>query len=184
MPDDSTREALLVLRAQTGDLDAANELFTRVGPPLERHVRRITGDPTLAADALQDVLVIAHRKLRWLRDPAHVRPWLYRIATREALRAVQRRGPIAAITADGHEPLDTAVEPADEAVLRAEVRDAIAHVSPAARALLSLHYLEGLTLPEAAAVLDVPVGTAKSRLAAGLAQLRLYLRVAPREMPS
>ena len=45
-------------------------------------------------------------------------------------------------------------------------------VTPASRAVLALHFKEGLTLPEVAAVLDIPLGTAKSRMAYGLATLR------------
>ena len=52
------------------------------------------------------------------------------------------------------------------------------HVSPASRAVLALHYLDGLTLDETAAVLDLPMGTVKSRLAYGLSLLRKQLKSA------
>ena len=50
----------------------------------------------------------------------------------------------------------------------------IPHVTPASRAVLALHFKEGMTLPEVAAVLDIPLGTVKSRLAYGLATLRRH----------
>ncbi len=171
-------EALLVLRAQTGDTAALDELFQRVSPALERHLRRIVGHEAAAEDVLQDVLVIAWRKLRWLNEPTLIRPWLYRIATREAFHYLRRRSHMAwdPLAADGLEPSDPAWVSPDHTLLVSAATSAIAAVSPAARAVLSLHYLEGLTLDEAAAVLEIPRGTAKSRLAAGLAQLRRLLR--------
>jgi RNA polymerase sigma-70 factor (ECF subfamily) len=48
-------------------------------------------DDSLAEDVLQDTLVLMYRKLKWVREPASVRPWLYRIATRQALRAIDAR---------------------------------------------------------------------------------------------
>jgi DNA-directed RNA polymerase specialized sigma24 family protein len=50
-------------------------------------------------------------------------------------------------------------------------------LSPASRAVMVLHFQEGLTLPEVAAVLEIPLGTAKSRLAYGLASVRRHMSV-------
>jgi RNA polymerase sigma-70 factor (ECF subfamily) len=178
---DSEREVLLVLRAQTGDRDALGELYQRVGGTLARHLQYILKDDALAEDALHDVFIIVHRKLRWLRDPATFRPWVFRIATREAIRMARRRQSrpdlpgahdydwLSVATADAERSQDTLT-------LEREMVAAVSRVSAASRAVLSLHYLEGLTLQESAAVLDLPVGTVKSRLAAGITQIRRWLR--------
>lgn len=67
-------------------------------------------------------------------------------------------------------------EPTDLTDLARDVDQLLAdqRVSPASRAVLALHFKEGLTLPEVAAVLDIPIGTVKSRLAYGLATLRRH----------
>src|SRR5215471_14445161 len=88
---ESREEYLLVLRAQTGDREALDHLFRRVQIPLLRHLMLVTRNPADAEDVAQQVFLLVHRKLDWLRDPALFRPWLYRIATRQALAHVARQ---------------------------------------------------------------------------------------------
>ena len=166
---DSREEYLLVLRAQTGDREALDRLFRRVQVPLIRHLVLVTRNPADAEDVAQQVFLLVHRKLEWLRDPALFRPWLYRIATRQALAHVARQ------RARGEMELSetaAAIAPVDQSMEVEEVRRKIDHLSAATRAVLSLHYLDGYTLEEAALILGVPVGTAKSRLWAGITRLR------------
>lgn len=141
---DATREALLVLRAQSGDRAALDELFTLVESALARHLRHVLGDASLAEDALQEAFLLAHRKMRWLRDPRLFRPWLYRIATREAVRLArrQRRRPEEPLEKSDWNVVDEqrAGGPEDQ-IMRDKAARAITQVSPASRAVLSLHYL-------------------------------------------
>lgn len=164
-------EAFLVLLAQTGDRGALGQLLERVQPRMRGYLRMLTRDPARADDLLQDVFLIAVRKLVFLRDPALFRPWLYRIATREA----RRRGP------PGGTPLDDVPEPAgmdalEQAFIDAETRERlrarVAELPPRAREVIALHYFEEMPLHDVAVVLDAPVGTVKSRLAYGLSRLR------------
>src|SRR5262249_25956440 len=83
-------ETRLVLRAQVGDRAALDELFQEVQGPLYRYLLGLAGEAHLAEDVLQEVFLRVHRKLGWLREAALFRPWLYRIATREALRRLRR----------------------------------------------------------------------------------------------
>jgi RNA polymerase sigma-70 factor, ECF subfamily len=166
---DSREEYLLVLRAQTGDREALDQLFRRIQAPLLRHLLLVTRNPADAEDVAQQVFLLVHRKLGWLRDPVLFRPWLYRIATREALGHVSRQ------RARGEAELfetAAATVPLDRSTAFEEVRRKIGHLPPAARAVVSLHYVDGYTLEEAAAILQVPLGTAKSRLWAGVMRLR------------
>lgn len=82
-------EFQLVLRAQADDRAAQDELLRRVEEPLFGYLLALIGDRHLAEDVLQEVFVIGLRKLRWLRDAGLFRPWLYRIASREAFRALR-----------------------------------------------------------------------------------------------
>ena len=164
---------LLVLRAQTGDRAALDELLQSIQEELHRYLRRLTGDPSLADDVLQEVFVKVYRKLRWLANPELFRPWTYRIASREALRALKRerrwRDQVRA-----NEALDEVAAP-QEPPPATDVARLVDRVSPASRAVLILHYLDDLALDEVAAILEIPLGTAKSRLAYGLATLRRHL---------
>jgi RNA polymerase sigma-70 factor (ECF subfamily) len=121
---------------------------------------------------LQDVLLLVCRKLAWLHTPELFRPWAYRIASRAAFRHLKKekvwseqvREEALLDAAPAPEP-----RPTEEVLNNLLDSDAL---SPASRAVLALHFQEELSLPEVAAILEIPLGTVKSRLAYGLAALR------------
>ncbi|HMV49035.1 MAG TPA: sigma factor, partial [Blastocatellia bacterium] len=86
----SKQEIRWVLRAQTGDREALDELFRLVQEPLYRYIVSLTGSRTLAEDILQEVFILIYRNLRWLREPELFRSWAYRIASREAFKHLKR----------------------------------------------------------------------------------------------
>jgi RNA polymerase sigma-70 factor (ECF subfamily) len=174
---------LLVARAQTGDRAALDALLGALQGPLYAHIRGIVRDPDAAKDALQDTLLLVARKLGTLREPQWVRAWVYRIATREAVRAarlsrrwMQELAGDAAIDAVPQPAADPPFEPE----LVARLPELVDSLPPASRAVLRLHYLEELTYPEIAEALEISIGTVKSRLAYGLAALRRSLGPTPR----
>lgn len=171
----SIEELQRVLLAQCGDRAALETLLRGMAPSLRRYVASLVG-PADADDVLQDSLVIVIRKLGGLDDPGAFRPWAYRIASREAFRCLKRRRLDLVRNEDEQSlgDLPAPFVPSSELLRDLLSSDA---VSPASRAVLVLHFQEGLSLPEAAAVLDIPVGTAKSRLAYGLAALRRQMNV-------
>jgi RNA polymerase sigma-70 factor (ECF subfamily) len=170
----SDDETLWALRAQCGDREALEHLLRSVQPTLHRYVRRLVGAAD-ADDVVQDVLVSIARNVVWLIEPRLFRPWAFRISSRAAfshLRRVRRRG---VEETDGTvlAALPAPDAPPDNALL-AELLDGDV-LSPASRAVLVLHFQEEMQLDEVAAVLEIPLGTAKSRLAYGLKTLRQYL---------
>lgn len=174
-PIRSRRIQQLVLLAQSGDDEAFDQVLAHVQEPLFAYLRGMLGDDHLAEDVLQDVYVLAWRKLLWLRDPDLFRPWVHRIATRAAWRAWKRAGGRREVPA-GELEADALVAPEEapelEPELGARLPELVARVSPAARPVLLLHYGEGMTLDEVAAVLDLSPGTVRSRLHYGLRALR------------
>jgi len=155
-------------RARHGDLDAFEELMHARIDAIYRLSYAIVGDEADARDATQETFIGAWKRLRELRDPERFDAWLQRIAVNSArmtLRARGRRrvreipsGDVAAlaVVADG---AVTTVR-SDAALLGA----ALDTLPTDQRTILVLHHLEGHGVAELAVILEIPVGTVKSRL--------------------
>jgi RNA polymerase sigma-70 factor, ECF subfamily len=167
----SRQEAQWVLRAQLGDREAIESLLRSVQPMLTRYVRAIVG-ARAAEDVAQDVMVTIYKKLGTLSSPDLFRPWMFRIASRDCFRYLKQRKRWPDHMRDD-DALDEIAAP-DLPWIAEEVDRLLEdpRLTPPGRAVLALHFKEGFTLPEVAAILDVPLGTVKSRLAYGLATLR------------
>jgi RNA polymerase sigma-70 factor (ECF subfamily) len=163
-------QTLLVLLAQTGDRRALEQLLHEAYAPLRRYITRLAG-ADLADDILQETSIQIFRKLQFLREPAVFRPWTLRIASRIAfshLKRARRWQPLDDAPVENLTTLHPSLgEPPDEAFL-----SLLDHVSPASRAVLLLRYQHDLSLEESAAILEIPLGTAKSRLHYGVTTLR------------
>jgi RNA polymerase sigma-70 factor (ECF subfamily) len=165
-------QTLLVLLAQAGDRAALELLLRNSHAPLRRYITRLAG-ADLADDILQETSIQIFRKLRFLREPAVFHSWTLRIASRIAishLKHARRWQPLDDFPLGNFTPNPDLGGPPDAAFL-----SLLEHVSPASRAVLLLHYQHELSLEETAAILDIPVGTAKSRLHYGVATLRKHL---------
>jgi RNA polymerase sigma-70 factor, ECF subfamily len=169
------REATLVLRAQTGDRAALEELLASIQPALARYILQVVRRPSLSDDVLQEVFLRIYKGLAYLRDPELFRPWAYRIATRQAIQWLKKErawsDPIDPDTAPEDLSGNLPLEPLD-----VEFRERwpllLERLSPASRVVIHLHYWEEMSIDEVAAVLGVSAGTVKSRLAYGLMNLR------------
>ena len=168
----SKQEALWVLRAQCGDREALEQLLRQVQPPLHRYLCGLVG-PTDADDVLQEVLVLVFRKLQALVMPELFRPWVFRIASRVGFRHLKGEERRVANLSD-NDSLDDL--PALEIPPSGELLQQLGSNVPAAsRPVLLLHFQQEMSLAEVAAILDLPLGTVKSRLAYGLSVLRKQL---------
>ena len=169
------QEIFLILRAQSGDREAFDELLKSMQAALFRYISRLVGEDGLAEDVTQEVFLIIYRKIRWLENPQLFRAWAYRIASREAFKRLKRERRWTEQIRD-EEVLEkiSAADTAEiyEPELIEKLPVLIANVSPASRAVLILHYLDEMPLSEVAEILDISLGTVKSRLAYGLASLR------------
>ena len=176
-------DSLLVLRVQLGDREAADELLGQMAPRLSAYLRSIMGSADIE-DLLQEVLLIIYRKIRWLNDPCYVWAWAYRIAGREAFRLIRRKKGARHVQLTDEEwgvvRSRQQAAPADQRLLEREVVRRLEELPPAGRAVLSLHYIEGLSIDEAAEHLGIAPGTARSRLSSGLQRLREHLGLVPK----
>ncbi len=165
----------LVVRAQGGDHDAFEALAGAAIQRLDTAARLVLRDPERAKDAVQEALVRAWRDLPGLRDPDRFDAWLRRLlvnACYDELRRSRRR-PIEVELTDLDQP-----HPADDlwrrrTATRSSARSGIS--MPTSDIVVVLHFYLDLPIPEVAAALGVPVGTAKSRLHRGLTTLRRTL---------
>ena len=170
----SNEEARWVLRAQCDDREALELLLRHIQPSLRRYLTGVVGLSDVD-DVLQDVLMILYRKLRWLHAPELFRPWAFRIASRAGFRHLKKRR-----RWSGHvqeQPSLNDLPAADVPIDAGPLQELLStnQISPRCRAVLALHFQEDMSLAEVAAVLELPVGTVKSRLAYGLAALRKTL---------
>jgi RNA polymerase sigma factor (sigma-70 family) len=145
-----------VRAAQEGNPLAMAALLRGLAP----YVGRICGSIALddGDDAMQETMIRVLKGIRSLRDPAALHAWVRRIAVREATKLALARGdPI---------PVERLPERAahDTAEVGAEIADVLRQLSPQQRAILVLRDLEGLSEAEAAELLDLEIGTVKSRL--------------------
>jgi len=173
-PDDAALDAALVAKMATGDRDALATLYERHSGILLGLAMRIVRDRREAEDLLHDVFLEAWRSAKDF-DPkrGRVRTWL---AIRMRSRALDLQKSARVSRNAGDAGLEAVVDERDGTTPdHARVRAALADLGPEQRRVLELAYFEGLSCTEIAARVEIPVGTVKSRIAAGLDRLRTGL---------
>jgi RNA polymerase sigma-70 factor (ECF subfamily) len=171
----SVDQKALVEQASRGDHEAFGALLGTRLARLDVAARLILRDAELARDAVQEATLRAWRNLPGLRDPGRLDAWLHRLTVNACLDlARQRRSRVVEVELT---PLHDAftVDTASTVSDADYVERMLADLDPAQRAVVVLHYYLDLSLPETAAALGIPVGTAKSRLARALDAMRISI---------
>lgn len=158
-----------------GDSDAFGELVRRHRDVLWAVALRTTGNPSDAEDALQEALVSALRNVERFERRSAVRTWLYRIVVNASLDRLRRSAARPSVPLADHDPAHP-VDEVDRATDRLDIIAALQQISPGQRAAVVLVHIEGMSVAEAAEVLELPEGTVKSRCSRGRAQLAALLR--------
>ena len=162
----------LVERARSGDHDAFSALVDVTIARLDTVARLVLRDRELARDAVQEVLIQAWRDLPGLRDPDRFDAWLHRLTMHTCLDLVRRRRRRAIEVDLDVLDLSGRLDPSLDIADRELLDGALAQLDAGHRAVIVLHYYLGLPMPEVAAALGIPTGTAKSRLHYSLAAMR------------
>jgi RNA polymerase sigma-70 factor (ECF subfamily) len=167
----SVYDQLLEVRCRRGDRRAWQELIDRWEMPLFYYLRRLVRRESDAWDVLQQTWLAAYQGIESLKDPATFVVWLHRIARNLAAshhRGLRRElatvedGPESPDHADpGEDPPDVQAEAFDDA---RQMHRAMDELSVPHREVLTLHFLQGLSIAQIAAVVDASEGTVKSRL--------------------
>ena len=166
----------LVLRARDGDHDAFTALAAGAFDRLHRTARLILRSDDRAADAVQESLTAAWLHIRAVRDPDRFDAWLHRLLVRACYREARRDRQRAVVeihmtTPDARGDGDTQ----DLTAMRDQLERGFRRLTPEQRAVLVIHHYLGLADAEAAIVLDIAVGTFKSRLNRASTALRAAL---------
>ncbi len=182
-----TDEELLLEYRQTGDRELYATLVYRYERELFNYLRRYLGNAEMAEDAFQGAFLQVHLKCEQFQEGRRFRPWLYTIATNQAIDARRRNKRHRMVSLDtpreqDHDdvgrlvnllessdtgPMDSAVEVEREQLVRRSL-DALPQNM---QSVIQLVYYQGMKYREAADVLEIPVGTVKSRLHAAVAKL-------------
>lgn len=189
-PAEPPTDEELLARLRRGEHELFGVLVRRHERELFGYLRRYTGDPELAADVFQNTCVAVFTKISQYEPGRAARPWLYAIATNQAIDAMRRRArrkdarSVPVLPADDDQPDATASlfdllersGPGPDQIAEGEetrqlVRAAVDELPDLLRQVVVLTYFQGMKYQDAADVLGVPLGTVKSRLHAALTKL-------------
>lgn len=169
MSELSPSDGDLIRRLQQGDLDALGVLFERYRARVYRTALAIVRDPVVAEDILQDCFLKVHHNADRLDTERPLAPWLYRVTVNLSYtwlaRGKNQRASLDNVVDRLISPMKQAPDQVTEqSELRQNVRKAIEALHIDQRVVVVLYYLNGLSLQDIAEILDLPVGTVKSRL--------------------
>lgn len=182
-------DSALIAGLRAGDECAYEILIQRFEQPVYNLVSRLVDNPADAADVAQEVFLKVFRKVGGFRSESSLKTWIYRIAVNEARN--QRRwfsrhrgkeiglepdesdaqGPQDWLSDPGRSPYQTALDRETHALIESSLQQ----VSPNYRAAVVLREVEGLSYEEISEVLEVSLGTVKSRILRGRESLRKHL---------
>lgn len=181
-------EGLLLAYRDQADREAFSQLVHRYERELYSYLRRYLGDASMAEDTFQATFLQVHLKCDQFEEGRKFRPWLYTIATNQAIDAQRRNKRHKNVSLDrntrpeGSDDVGTLMdllassEPSPDHNLDAShqrewVRDAVEALPEGLQQAVNLVYYQGLKYREAADILEIPVGTVKSRLHSAILKL-------------
>jgi RNA polymerase sigma-70 factor (ECF subfamily) len=162
----------VVARARRGDTGAFESLVVGHHHRLFRLAHGILRDPHLAEDATQQAFLDMWRDIRRLRDPAKFEAWSYRVLVRVCHREVKRRPDWLPDTELSPAQVPLAADDYGAVAHRDQLERGFEHLSVDHRTVIALHHLLDMTMECVADTLDIPLGTAHSRLARAMKALR------------
>jgi len=197
--DEWTDEDLLLEYQGCGDPRAFDELVQRYEGELYNYLRRYLGDAEMAEDAFQTTFLQVHLKCDQFQAGRRVRPWLYTVATNQAIDAQRRNRRHRMVSLDRRHPgngqdevaalvelFDSGdpgpVERLESAEQCGAVRQAVIELPETLKQVVILVYYQGMKYREAADILNIPVGTVKSRLHSAIYKLNEAL-ISPTDIP-
>ena len=180
--DEQMQESSWVTASQRGDTLAFNSLVLKWEKKVYNIALRMLHNREEAAEATQEIFLLAFRSIRSFRQDAKFSTWLYRIALNQCTTHARQRPPGIHLSLDdknggaGTVKQMRVAETQVGELLRSEqqskVLEALLHLEPDQQAVIELKFFQEMTFDEISAVLSVPVSTIKSRLYSGLEMLK------------
>ena len=177
---DPNSDADLILRLQSGSLEALGVLYDRHRGLVFRTALAITGDAEAADDLLHDIFLRLHRFASHVDPQRPIEPWLYRMTTNLSYTWIKRRQrwllpleDVAEWLAGGRKDVPAHRVEVEESWRM--VQQAVSSLPLSHRGVVVLYYVDDLSLQEIAEILEIPVGTVKSRLHYGRQALKKHL---------
>jgi RNA polymerase sigma-70 factor (ECF subfamily) len=182
---DQEQESSWILASQRGDRRAFNRLVLKWEKAIYNVALRMLHDREDAAEATQEVFLLAFKSIRRFRRDAKFSTWVYRIALNHCLTRLKQRplgthfsldherkseSPVAQLQVAGSQ-----VRELMEQEQQNRVRFALSHLPPDQQAVIELKFFQERTFEEIAAILETPLSTIKSRLYSGLETLKIRL---------
>lgn len=184
----SDEDARILRGLRSGIEDAYEELIARYQQPVYNIAYRLLGSPADASDVVQEVFLKVFRGVGSFREHSSLRTWVYRIAVNEAHNhhrwfsrhcrrevamedAAEHARPLESAADPGRSPFDHALEREN----RTLIEQALANINPVFRTAVVLRDIENLSYEEIAEILQVSLGTVKSRILRGREALRREL---------
>lgn len=186
---DSRTDDELVTAAQGGEREAMDALLRRHHARIWAICRRLAGNDADAADATQEAMILIVRRLHTFDGRSRFTTWAHRVATNACLDELRRRGrrPKLGLPDDDPDGGRTTADPGPpvdrEVTDRLTVDAALAQLPEEFRLPIVLRDLGGHDYAEIAAILDIPAGTVRSRIARGRARLAQLLEPEPGNQP-
>ena len=162
-------------RAIAGDERAMQRLWSQHAPHIDAVVRRLCGDPELAADVSQEVWMQIFRALPSYRGDSQFGTWAHRIAVNRTLNALRKIRRLAKLEVDIEDDSAMVEMDSDRTFLAESIEQAMTKLSPGARAVFVLHDIEGYRHEEIGDMLGLAAGTSKSQLHRARMALRQHL---------
>jgi RNA polymerase sigma-70 factor (ECF subfamily) len=167
-----------------GDPDAFGEIFRRHRDRMWAVALRTTRDPEMAADAVQEAFIAAFRRADSFRGDAAVTTWLHRIVVNSCLDRLRRIKPVVGLPDADQSDMADRHDHHHSVDVRLDIQRALGQLPEGQRVALVLVDMHGLSIAEAASILDVAEGTIKSRCARGRAAMVPLLGLsAPADKP-
>lgn len=172
-------DAEIMRRLSSGDIGALGELYDRYQAPLRRFVARATADAEDVDDLVHATFLAAAQSAGRYDGRASCRPWLVGIAAQLLRRRRQAFGRLLSLLSSLGGSRATAADPEPSLHARTDVERALRRISEAKRIALLMAEVEGLSCPEIAKALQIPIGTVWTRLHAARRELRRALESEP-----
>ena len=160
-------EASLVARTAGGELQAFEQLYRAYHPRLTRFLDRLTRRPVLVGELLNDTMLVVWNRAGSYNGQSKVSTWIFAIAYRKAMKALSRLDEPMPDEPDDDQPAPAESGPEYHAVqsqIRAELAQALDHLSFEQRAIVHLTYFHGIGCREISRIVGCPVDTVKTRM--------------------